>query len=74
MSLQALGFVADVFLSIAVPTTVLALGGRWLDERFGLTPVFLILGLLIALTSAYLLISRKAKSYVARIKPKDERL
>jgi len=59
--LQALSLVWDIIIIIAVPTILLALGGRWLDRRLHSSPWFTLLGLLIALAIVYLLVSRKAK-------------
>lgn len=63
---QATGFVWDVFASIAIPTTLCALGGRWLDARYGASPWFTIAGLIIALAVSYVLVMRKAKAYVKK--------
>jgi len=59
--LQALNVVWDVILIIAVPTILLALGGRWLDRHFNSSPWFTLFGLVIALAIVYVLVSRKAK-------------
>lgn len=65
--LEALSFVWDMVVIIALPTTLLALGGRWLDQRFGTPPWFTILGLIVALTVAYVLVNRKAKDIAKRL-------
>lgn len=65
--LQALSFVWDMVVIIALPTTLLALGGRWLDRKFGSTPWFTLLGLVVALTIAYVLVNRKAKEIAKRL-------
>ena len=61
---KATSFVWEILLSIIVPTTVFALGGRWLDQRWHSSPVFLILGLVLALALAYAIVLRKAKQYL----------
>lgn len=61
-AVQALSLVWDVILSIAIPTILSALGGRWLDRRLGTTPIFLIIGLFCALGIVSILIVRKGKT------------
>lgn len=46
---QAVGFVWQLLMFIAIPTTLLALAGRWIDTRFGSTPWATLLGLILAL-------------------------
>jgi F0F1-type ATP synthase assembly protein I len=58
---QAMGFVWDVLFSITVPTVLFALGGRWLDQRWKTSPLFLVLGLVLSLGVAGLLVYRKAE-------------
>lgn len=65
--LEALSFVWDMVVIIALPTTLLALGGRWLDRKLGATPWFTFLGLVLALGIAYILVSRKAKDIAKRL-------
>ncbi len=60
---KATGFVWEVFFLIAVPTVLFALGGRWLDRRWHLTPWFTLLGLLLALAVSGFLVVRKAKAF-----------
>jgi len=66
--LQAVGMVWNVIVSIALPTTLMALGGRWLDRRFGSSPWMTILGLLAALGISYLLVIRQAKQIAETLK------
>ncbi len=66
--LEALGFVWDVLVSVAVPTTVLALLGRWLDARWGSTPAATIVGLILSFVIAGALVMRKAKAMAERMK------
>ncbi len=58
----------NVIASIAVPTTLLALGGRWLDQRLSSSPWMTILGLLAALGISYLLVIRQAKQIAETLK------
>ncbi len=59
---QAMDLVWDVVFAIALPTTIFALGGRWLDQRWQTSPLFLLIGLVMSLIVAFVLILRKAKS------------
>jgi F0F1-type ATP synthase assembly protein I len=59
----ALGFVWDLLLIIAVPTILCALGGRWLDQKFGVSPLFLFIGLVVALGLTYWGVMRKARDF-----------
>lgn len=70
--LEALSFAWDMVVIIALPTTLLALGGRWLDRRLSATPWFTLLGLAVALGIAYLLVSRKAKDIAKRLSDKPQ--
>ncbi len=65
--LEAMSMAWDVFLAIAVPTTTCALGGRWLDDYYHTSPWFTIIGLIIALSTAYILVSRRAKDIAKRL-------
>jgi len=57
----AIGFVWDVFISIALPTVVFALGGRWLDNRWHTSPWFTLIGLTVSLVAVWFLIRHQAK-------------
>lgn len=59
--LHALGFVTDVLISVALPTTVFALAGRALDRRWGTSPWMTVIGFVFAMAIAGLLVYRKAK-------------
>ncbi|MDO8583873.1 MAG: AtpZ/AtpI family protein [bacterium] len=58
---QAIGFVWDLLILIAVPTIFFALAGRWLDSRWHTSPLFSVLGLFLALGVTLVLMVRKAK-------------
>ncbi|MDP3794211.1 MAG: AtpZ/AtpI family protein [Candidatus Uhrbacteria bacterium] len=60
---RAMGFVWEVLISIAVPTTLFALGGRWLDLRWHTSPLFLGTGLLLSLVVAGALVIHQAKRF-----------
>lgn len=65
--LEAMSIVWDVVIAIALPTTLFALGGRWIDNRYHTSPWITILGLAIALLTAYIVVSRKAKNIAKRL-------
>ncbi|MFA5798235.1 MAG: AtpZ/AtpI family protein [Patescibacteria group bacterium] len=69
-ALQSLGLVWEVIVAIALPTTLFALGGRWLDTRFHTSPLFILVGLIASLGIVYLLVSRKAKEIALKLKSK----
>ena len=60
-SWEAVGFVWQVLLFVAVPTTLLALGGRWVDTRYGTTPWVTLAGLVLALAIALTAILHAAR-------------
>lgn len=60
-SLQAIGIVWEIFAAIAVPTVLAAFAGRWLDRRFETSPLFIILGLFIALAISGVIVVRKGR-------------
>jgi LPXTG-motif cell wall-anchored protein len=68
---EAVGFVTEVLVSVAVPTTLLALLGRWADAKYGTSPWLTILGLLLALGIAALLVTKRAKEMAKRMSGKE---
>lgn len=66
--LEALGFVTDVFISVALPTMTFALVGKYLDVRWNTFPYITVIGLILALTITAALITRKAKAMAERMK------
>ncbi len=60
---RAMGFVWEVLISIAIPTTLFALGGRWLDTRWHTSPWFVLIGLVLSFLTAGALVMRKAKNF-----------
>jgi F0F1-type ATP synthase assembly protein I len=60
----ALSLVSEIGLSIAIPTTLCALAGRWLDRHFGTSPLFILIGLFAALAISGVLVVRKGNRYV----------
>lgn len=62
----ALRIFADFGVSMAVPAVLAALGGKWLDGRFGTRPKLLILCLVLAFAlTAYMVVS-KARRYASQ--------
>ena len=64
---EAVGFVWQLLALIAIPTTLLALGGRWVDTRFGTTPWITLAGLLLALTIALTITLRYARRMAKKL-------
>ena len=69
----AIGFVWEVFFSIAIPTTVFALGGRWLDVRYHSSPLFVIVGLALSLGVIYVIVKREVKQLNDYLKERCKR-
>lgn len=59
----AMRIIGDFSVSIAVPAVVAAFVGIWLDRKLGTTPWLMIIGLIAALSSTYLVIKKKANDY-----------
>ncbi len=60
---QAVGFVWEVVMDVAIPTTIFALAGRWADKRWHLSPWMTVFGLALAMAITYVLMKRKANEY-----------
>jgi F0F1-type ATP synthase assembly protein I len=58
---EAMGFVWELLIALAVPIALFGFAGRWLDRTFHTPPVFFIIGLILAFVVAAALIYRKAK-------------
>ena len=54
--------------TIAVPAVLAALTGKWLDTKYGTTPTFIIILLILAFLSTAVLIAKKAKEFQAEYK------
>ncbi|HPV70600.1 MAG TPA: AtpZ/AtpI family protein [Candidatus Magasanikbacteria bacterium] len=61
--LFGLKIAGDFGASIAVPVVILALLGQWLDEKYHKSPLFLVLGFVLAAIISAKLIYKKAKIY-----------
>jgi len=55
------GMVGELGFIIAVPLIVTILAGIWLDKKFGTIPLFIIVGILLAITTSAITIGRKIK-------------
>ncbi len=62
----AMRIFADFSGSIAVPAVLAALGGKWLDEKYGTAPRYLIVLLLLAFGLTAFAVVKKAKFYAAQ--------
>ncbi len=69
--IQALGYVGELLLDIVVPTVLCAWGGRWLDQRFGTSPLATIVGLVLALVLVAIIIRKKAEEMRELFYPKS---
>jgi len=59
----AVRIMSDFGIVIAVPVVIAVFGGIWLDRKFDATPWFMVIGLIGAMVSTYLVIQKKAKDY-----------
>lgn len=64
---EATELVWDLMISIVVPTILCALAGRWLDQRYHSTPLFLLVGLGCALGIIAVIVVRKGKDIAKRL-------
>lgn len=72
--LNAVGFVWEIFAAIALPTTLFALAGRWLDARWNISPWMTVLGFVLAIALSGWIVYRKAKKFAESMKSSDARL
>lgn len=61
---KALALAWELGYTIAVPLVIFALGGRLLDQRLGTTPIFLLIGILLALIVSTLGVYKKTTSII----------
>lgn len=66
--IEALGFVWDVCLAVAIPAMGFAYLGRWLDRTYQLSPWCTLLGLVLALALSGAIVSRQAMRFAKRMK------
>lgn len=60
-TLQLLGLVGEIGYLIAIPAALLGFGGAYLDKAFNTSPLFVIVGLALALVSSTLAIWHRIK-------------
>lgn len=66
-----LGFAWELGYTIAVPAVLLGLGGGWLDKNvFGTSPLFLLVGLMVAFVISFSIVAQKLRVIAAKM-PKD---
>lgn len=63
---SALGLVWELGYIIAIPAVLFGFGGAYLDKRFGLSPLFTLLGLLLALLISGFAVYRRVKDVSSR--------
>ncbi|MBU0540544.1 AtpZ/AtpI family protein [Patescibacteria group bacterium] len=64
---QAVSFVSEIGITIAVPTVTFALIGNRLDKYFNSTPWFLVLGLLASLATVAYLVTKKGRRIISKL-------
>lgn len=65
---EAMEFVWELLILIALPTTLAAFGGRWMDKHWHIAPWGTIIGLLLALAISGTLVLKKGKQMAERMK------
>lgn len=63
----AMEIVWDLIITVAVPTVIFALLGRWLDQRYNTGFVFLVIGLVLALLVVTKIILKKGRAIAKRL-------
>ena len=71
--LFAFKIIGDFGVSIAVPTVLFVLIGQYFDEKYHKTPLFTILGFVLAALISGKIIYKKAKDYGAEYKRMNEK-
>ncbi len=69
---HATGFVWEVLIAVALPVTLSAFLGRWLDRRFHTGSVFTLMSFIPALAIAFLLILRLACAFQKNLKDQEK--
>ncbi|MBE7525708.1 AtpZ/AtpI family protein [Candidatus Uhrbacteria bacterium UHB] len=64
---EALGMVWDVLITLLVSTFLFALGGRWLDVRYGTGWVFTVSGFVLLILVGWRIIHKKGASIAKRM-------
>lgn len=62
-----LDFAMELGYTIAVPVVILAIGGAYLDKHFHTSPLFLLLGVLLAFTISAIAVTKKVRSILNRM-------
>jgi F0F1-type ATP synthase assembly protein I len=61
------GFALDLGYTIAIPAVFLGFGGGYLDKMMNSSPLYLLLGLLLAFVISFTIVWRKVKLIMARM-------
>ena len=61
---ELIAFAFDVGIAIAVPLAIFAFIGRTLDNSYGTSPLFLVIGLLLSLISTGIIIWKKVRDFL----------
>lgn len=64
---EALGMVWDVLITLLVSTFVFALGGRWLDVRYGTGWMFTVIGFVLLILIGWRIIHKKGAAIAKRM-------
>lgn len=67
---QALSLSWELGYMIAIPLVALALGGRFFDNKYDSSPIFLMAGIVLALLISGILVFRKSKKILEEMSKK----
>lgn len=65
-SFSAIGLAWELGYTIAVPLVVLALGGRFLDKKFGTSPFLILFGILLSIGISSWLVYKKTLDIIGK--------
>jgi F0F1-type ATP synthase assembly protein I len=70
--LKYLNFAVSFGLTLAITIYLLFKGGMWLDQRLGTEPVFMMLGIFLAVATVFRQLIRELKNFEQSQKPDKE--
>ena len=70
--LKYLNFAVSFGLTLAITIYLLFKGGTWLDQRLGTEPVFMIIGVFLAVATVFRQLIKEMKNFDESQKPNDE--
>lgn len=72
-SINWLGLTLELGYMVAIPAVVGAIGGRYLDQKFDSTPIFLLFGIFFSITVSTIAVMRKVMQLTAIMDDKTKK-